>query len=252
MERRLVKLTWIFSTPVAHVLFVDTAGKVKVSLAAEERYRFVGKGFKDMQFRGPRNRGQSTPAQQPVYTDEIGVRCEGFVSQFGQKASEQPHVCEQNGGGGGAAKMTFSLSTFSGVLAVLTAPNMRLTTLPVSWIAVTHERIEFRPGIGLRGGILKRARKARLVATMERPILKYASTANARCSLIQNMIGTGCGGTKIDDLPSRTHPLLAPYLHPLPFGGFFKNVSFSTAPCMWFCEYTYAYLNVSIARIRTV
>ena len=156
------------------------------------------------------------------------------------------------GGGGGAAKMTFSLSTFSGVLAVLTAPNMRLTTLPVSWIAVTHERIEFRPGIGLRGGILKRARKARLVATMERPILKYASTANARCSLIQNMIGTGCGGTKIDDLPSRTHPLLAPYLHPLPFGGFFKNVSFSTAPCMWFCEYTYAYLNVSIARIRTV
>ena len=29
MERGLVKLTWIFSTPVAHVLFVDIVGKVK-------------------------------------------------------------------------------------------------------------------------------------------------------------------------------------------------------------------------------
>ena len=61
-----------------------------------------------MQFGGPRNRGQSTRAQQSVCTDEIGVRCEGFVSQFGPKASEQPHVCEQNGGG--TAKMTVSLS----------------------------------------------------------------------------------------------------------------------------------------------
>ena len=83
-----------------------------------------------MQFGGPRNRGQSTPAQQSVCTDEIGVRCEGFVSQFDPKASEQPHVCEQNGGG--TAKMTVSLSTFSGVLAVLTAPNLRLMTLPDS------------------------------------------------------------------------------------------------------------------------
>ena len=66
---------------------------------------------------------------------------------------------------------------------------------------------------------------------MERPLLKYASTANARCSLVQSMIGTGCGGTKIEDLPSRTQPLPAPYLHPLPFGEFVKKVSFSAAPC---------------------
>ena len=45
------------------------------------------------------------------------------------------------------------------------------------------------------------------------------------------MIGTGCEGKKIEDLPSRTHPLPAPYLHPLPFGGSFKNVSFNAAPC---------------------
>ena len=32
MEKGLVKLTWIFSTPVAHVLFVDTAGKVKCEM----------------------------------------------------------------------------------------------------------------------------------------------------------------------------------------------------------------------------
>ena len=37
---------------------------------------------------------------------------------------------------------------------------------------------------------------------IERPLLKYASTTNARCSLVQSMIGTGCGGTKIEDLPS--------------------------------------------------
>ena len=67
---------------------------------------------------------------------------------------------------------------------------------------------------------------------MERPLLKYTSTANARCSLVQRMIETGCGGTKIEDLPSRTHPLPAPYLHPLPFGGFFKKVSFSAVPCI--------------------
>ena len=65
---------------------------------------------------------------------------------------------------------------------------------------------------------------------MERPLLKYASTANARCSLVQSVIGFGCGGTKIDDLTSRTHPLPAPYLHPLPFGKFFKKESFSAAP----------------------
>ena len=29
---------------------------------------------------------------------------------------------------------------------------------------------------------------------MERPLLKYASTANARCSHVQSMIGTGCAG----------------------------------------------------------
>ena len=73
---------------------------------------------------------------------------------------------------------------------------------------------------------------------MERPLLKYASTANARCpavqSIIGTMIGTGCGGTKIEDLPSRTHSLLSPYLHPLPFGGCFKKVSFSAAPCTKF------------------
>ena len=89
-----------------------------------------------------------------------------------------------------------TLSTFSGVLAVLTAPNLRLTMLPDSWNAIIHERIEFRPGIELRGGIMKRARKARWVATMERPLPKYASTANARCSLVQSMIETGCGGNK--------------------------------------------------------
>ena len=66
---------------------------------------------------------------------------------------------------------------------------------------------------------------------MERPLLKYASTANARCSHVQSMIGTGCGGTKIEGLPSRAHPLPAPYLSHLPFGGFFKKVSFSVAPC---------------------
>ena len=66
---------------------------------------------------------------------------------------------------------------------------------------------------------------------MQWPLQKYASTANARCSLVQSMIGTGCGGTKIEDLPSRTHPLPAPYLHPLPLGGFFKKVSFSAAAC---------------------
>jgi len=47
MERDLVKFTWIFSTPVAYVLFVDTAEKVKVSLVAEERYRVVVKSFKE-------------------------------------------------------------------------------------------------------------------------------------------------------------------------------------------------------------
>ena len=38
------------------------------------------------------------------------------------------------------------------------------------------------------------------------------------------------GGTKIEDLSFRTHPLPASYLHPLPFDAFFKKVSFSAAP----------------------
>ena len=107
MERGLVKLTWIFSTSVAHVLFVDTARKVKVSLVAEERYRVVGKGFKES-FTCSVAGHEIAVSQQPVCTDKIRVRCEGFVSQFGQKASEQSHDCEQNGGG--TAKMTHSLN----------------------------------------------------------------------------------------------------------------------------------------------
>ena len=41
------------------------------------------------------------------------------------------------------------------------------------------------------------------------------------------------GGTKIEDLSDA--PLPASYLHPLPFGAFFKKVSFSAAPCTTIC-----------------